>query len=89
MHAIENWLSIFSAIWETVKRAMKKMIKYSLHALVIAGCLLAAGCVRRTVTQGSAYTNNTKHRNPARGDSVIQEQTYWFWQGGFWSSEKK
>jgi hypothetical protein len=80
----------FQRSGKQLSRVMEKMMKYSLYALVIAGCLLpATGCVRRTVTQGSAYTNNTNQKNPARGDSIVEDQTYWFWQGGFWNRDKQ
>ena len=66
---------------------MKKLFKHTLLMAILAGSMLTAGCVRRTVSTAPGHTAGTGRPNPTRNGEVIQEETLWIWQGGFWNSE--
>jgi len=55
-------------------------------SIAIAACLCSMGCVRRTITADTIYTNpDARLYNAPRNDQVVDEQTIWFWQGEFWN----
>lgn len=69
---------------------MNQLMKYSLYVVVAAVCILATGCVHRTVIEEPAFKATTTRSNPARDSGqVVQQQTYWIWQAGFWTSDSQ
>jgi hypothetical protein len=77
---IENWLSIFSAVWEKecplTGSFMKNII---IGAIVITGCI-STGCVRRTTSVEPKYSNPKAAARAAEQGTVLGQKTVWFWQ---------
>ncbi len=62
-------------------------MKYIAGTILIAGCICATSCMHRTVSQSTSYgTSASRQKSGERGRDIVEDETYWIWQAGFWKS---
>ena len=53
------------------------------YCIILSFCILASGCVRRTVTESKVSPSPNSSNVSETPSKVVDEKTIWFWQDGF------